>query len=159
MKQFTDANGKKWSLAINIGTVKLCRDLLGVNLLEPEAGNPPLVTSLGTDDIFLVDLIYCLCKEEADKAGITDIAFGQSFNGKVLHEAANAFFSEYMDFFRDRGRTDRLEAISREKQIIDKATQRAKEEIEKLDLDDAVEQVFGNGSIGLPESPESTPTP
>jgi len=49
MKSFKDNAGHDWHLSLNIGTAMLVKDRLGVDPLQPEAGDPPLLTRLGTD--------------------------------------------------------------------------------------------------------------
>ena len=75
MKAFTDSAGKTWTVCMTIDSVKRVRDLLNVNLVEPEAGDPPLLTRLGTDEILLCDVVFCLIKPQADVLGVTDEDF------------------------------------------------------------------------------------
>ena len=48
MKTFTDAAGRTWSLALTLGTALHVKTKLVIDLLQPEAGEPPLLTRLGT---------------------------------------------------------------------------------------------------------------
>ncbi|MBU0717313.1 MAG: hypothetical protein KJ749_03615, partial [Planctomycetes bacterium] len=58
------------------------KGLLDVNLLELEAGDPPLLTRLGTDVILLCDVIFALVKPQADTSGVTDEQFGAALGGE-----------------------------------------------------------------------------
>ena len=45
MKTFTDAAGRTWTIALNLGTAMAVKDKLGVDLLQPEDGDPPVLTA------------------------------------------------------------------------------------------------------------------
>ena len=57
MKAFEDAKGRRWELSLTIGSAKRVLEKLGVNLLEPEGGEPPLLTRLGADAMLLCDVL------------------------------------------------------------------------------------------------------
>ena len=60
MKTFTDTAGRTWTISLNLGTAMSVKDALGIDLLQPEAGDPPLLTRLGTDELLLGEVICCL---------------------------------------------------------------------------------------------------
>jgi len=60
MKTFTDTAGRTWAISLNLGTAMAVKDSLGIDLLQPEAGDPPLLTRLGTDELLLGEVICCL---------------------------------------------------------------------------------------------------
>ena len=75
MKTFTDAAGRTWTIALNLGTAMAVKDKLGVDLLQPEAGDPPLLTRLGTDELLLGEVLCALLGEQFDahKAIVADV--------------------------------------------------------------------------------------
>ena len=156
MKEFIDSTGRKWVLSLTIDAVKRCRDLLGVNLLEPEKGDPPLLTRIGTDEILFCDLLYCLCKPQLDQAQITDQQFGQSLGGDAILSASNAFYEEMVDFFRKRGRSDRAKAVAKQQEVIDLAVRRIERTLDILDMESQIEKALGSVSTNSPGSSEST---
>jgi len=156
MKEFIDSTGKKWVLSLTIDAVKRCRDLLNINLLEPEKGDPPLLTQIGTDEILFCDLLYCLCKPQLDQAGITDEQFGQSLGGDAILSASRAFYEEMVDFFRKRGRSDRAKAVAKQQEVIDLAVRRIERTLDLLDLETEIEKALGSVSTNSPGSSGST---
>ena len=84
MRTFKDNAGRTWSLTLNVWTVKKVRDLLAVDLLDlGESGNKPgLLVRLISDPVLLVDVLYVVCKDQADAAGITDEQFGRGIGAK-----------------------------------------------------------------------------
>ncbi|HOQ06094.1 MAG TPA: hypothetical protein PKY88_12875 [Anaerohalosphaeraceae bacterium] len=152
MKEFIDSTGRKWVLSLTIDAVKRCRDLLNINLLEPEKGDPPLLTRIGTDEILFCDLLYCLCKPQLDQAGITDEQFGQALGGDAIRSASHAFYEEMIDFFQKRGRSDRAKAVAKQRQVIDLAVRTIEQTLDAVDLETEVVKALGSVSTNSPGS-------
>ena len=146
MKVFTDATNRQWEIALTIGSAKRVKSLLGIDLLQPESGDPPLLTRLGTDEMLLCDIIYCLVKPQADAAGIRDEEFGELLGGEVILAAQTALYEELIDFFQQRGRTDRSRAVAAQKQMIELAIQNADQQIAQLDLSAELNKTSGSSS-------------
>ncbi|HNQ22490.1 MAG TPA: hypothetical protein PKK06_05290 [Phycisphaerae bacterium] len=166
MKTFTDTAGRTWTLALTIDAAKRVKGLLGVNLLELDAGDPPLLTRLGTDVILLCDVIFALVKPQADAVGVSDEQFAAALGGDAVFAAQTAFYEELMDFFRKLGRTDLAKAVDAQRRMIDLAVARIETRIDKLDLEAAVsktlseadgESTRGGPSTNSPPSSVSTP--
>ena len=157
MKSFKDEKGRCWDLTINIGTVKKVQGLLDVNLLELEKGEPVLLTRLGTDLMLLVDIIYVLCKAQADQRDISDEDFGLALNGEAICQAQEAFYEELVLFFQGLGRGDLALAIKTQLELIQKAVKVIEVKIKSLDIDKHIESALGKISMNLPESSESSP--
>ncbi|AQT67949.1 hypothetical protein STSP2_01101 [Anaerohalosphaera lusitana] len=139
MKTFTDSSDRTWSINLNIDSAKRVRDLLGVNLLEPENGDPPLLTRLGTDEILLCDVIYCLCKPQADQLNVSDQQFGQSMGGETILAAQKAFYEELIDFFQKRGRRDRAKAVAAQAKVIETAIRTIEQRVDAIDIDKLID--------------------
>ena len=159
MKTFTDNAGRAWTLSLTIDAAKRVKGLLDVNLLELEAGDPPLLTKLGTDVILLCDVIFAIVKPQADAAGVTDEQFGAALGGEVILAAQTAFYEELVDFFRKLGRTDLAKAVDAQRRMIDLTVRRIETRIDRLDLEAAVESTLGEPSTSSPPSSASIPAP
>ncbi len=159
MRTFTDTAGRTWTLALTIDAAKRVKSVLDVNLLELEAGDPPLLTRLGTDVILLCDVIFALVKPQADAAGMSDQEFAAALGGDVVLAAQTAFYEELVDFFRKLGRGDLAKAACAQRRMIDLAVARIETRIDRLDLEAAIETTLGEPSTNSPPSSESTPAP
>jgi hypothetical protein len=157
MRTFTDSAGRTWTVSLTIDAAKRVKGLLDVNLLELEAGDPPLLTKLGTDVILLCDVIFAIVKPQADAAGVTDEQFGAALGGEVILAAQTAFYEELVDFFRKLGRTDLAKAVDAQRRMIDLAVRRIETRIDRLDLEAAVESTLGEPSTSSPPSSASIP--
>ncbi len=157
MKTFRDSENREWQIAMNITAAKRVLDLLKVNLLEPEVGTPPLLTRLGTDIILLCDVLYAICKPQADQREISDEQFGQALGGDAIFQATKALMEELTDFFQSLRRTDRARGVTVQGQIISKAVETADLKLAQIKPDELVEKAFSASSTSSPESSESTP--
>jgi len=157
MKVFTDTDGRVWTITLTIDAVKRVRGLLGIDLLGLEAGDPPLLTRLGTDVILLCDVIFALVKPQADAAGVTDEQFGAALGGEAILAAQTALYEELVHFFRGLGRTDLAKAVEAQRRMIDLAVSRIETRIDRLDLEAAIETTLGDSSTSWPASAASTP--
>ena len=105
MKTFTDNTGRTWTLSVTVGTIKRVRALCGVdlaNIITMESGKTPnvgLLERLAADPVLLVDVLFAVCKPEADAKGITDEEFGRAMAGDAIELAATALLDEIIDFF------------------------------------------------------------
>lgn len=97
MKIFTDNAARTWNVQINVDAIKRVRDLIRVNLLEVLDG--ALLDRLSSDPILLCDVVYAVCKPQADAQDISDTQFGQAMGGDAIDAAADALLEELIDFF------------------------------------------------------------
>ncbi len=177
MRSFKDNADRTWTITLNVYAVKKVRDLLGVDLLdlggnESEPGNG-LLYRLIADPVLLVDVLYVICKDQADGANVTDEQFGRAMAGDVIDAATRAFLEELADFTpspRDRARARKVidatwKLIDRTQDVLDA---RADAELAKA-ADAALEALGavseqgesnrGNSSGNSPASSEPTPAP
>ena len=140
MKQFCDKAGRSWTISLTLGTAIEVRDKLDVDLLQPEQGDPPLLTRLGTDEIMLGEVICALLGDQFEKHEVTPSQVRDAFDGSTLLAAQKAFYEELVDFFQSRGRTDRARAVLAQMQVIQAAIRAADSRIEAIDIDRTIEE-------------------
>ena len=146
MKPFTDKEGREWPVVVNVGAVKRVRDILGVDLLDVAKGD--LLERLADDPVLLVNVLYVLCRPEADARGVSDEDFGRAMVGGVLDEAASALMKELLDFFPS---AQRARALGKLATLLEAQEQTVKEATA------ALASIPGGSSGNSPASAESTP--
>ena len=146
MKTFTDSQGRMWNVVINVSAIKHVRDLLGVDLLDVASGD--LLSRLADDPCLLVDVLFVLCKPEADAKGVGDEDFGRGMVGGVLDEASAALMKELLDFFPSAQRAKALGKMAR------KITEQGAAVAEAAA---AIQSMPGASSGNSPASSASTP--
>jgi len=158
MRIFKDIKNESWELAVNVAAIKKLRDLLNVDLLDIQATMPRL---LG-DPIFLVDVLYCLCKTQADAKSISDEQFGEAMAGDCLGVAKSSLIEELKSFFpspEERQAVDR--AIKKGCEMVDLLREKSLSKLDQIDMEAEVDlllEFFGKTSMNSPESSESTLT-
>jgi len=149
MKAFTDRAGRSWTITLTLGTAMTVKEQLGVDLLQPEAGDPPLLTRLGTDEMLLGEVLCAMLQQQFETQGVTAEEVRNGFDGQTLLAAQKAFYEELIDFFQSRGRTDRAKAVAKQVKMIDAAVTAVETRIDALDID----QTIAGAMSG--ESPEA----
>ena len=163
MKTFTDNADRSWDVSINVAAVKRVRDLVGVDLLEIVEGT--LIEKLIRDPILLCDIIYAVCKPQADEREppVTDEEFGRAMAGDAIEHATTALLEDLVSFCpspRDRKNLGRvLDATNR---VMDRARDLIEEKLDSGELERMAEQALvsaGSSSGSPPASSESIRAP
>ena len=149
MKTFTDNSGRAWSVCVNVDAIKRVRSLVNVDLLGIVGGD--LVDRLRDDAVLLVDVIYALCKPEADAKSITDQDFGRGMSGDSVEAATTALLEELVDFFPKAKRRLLRKALEMERAAQAAALKAAEERLDRIGV--------GTPSTVAPASVVSTPAP
>lgn len=159
MKKFSDTAGREWAITLNLGTAMAVKDQLGVDLLQPEQGDPPLLTRLGTDEMLLGEVICCLMADQFESHNVSDADVRASFDGATLLAAQQAFYDELIDFFRLRGRTDRARAVETQAEMIGAAIRAATDQIDRIDVTQAIAGAMSGSLPGASTSAPATSVP
>lgn len=112
MKTFRDALGREWEIELNIGTARRIR----ARVKENEALDVDFLDCAGvltrlTDVFFAADLLYEVCRDEAQSRGVDAAAFGAALKGPFLFDAITALTAEYLDFFPDPTTVEKMRAV------------------------------------------------
>ena len=154
MKTFTDTAGRTWTLSLTLGTAMAVKAKLDIDLLQPEAGDPPLLTRLGTDEMLLGEVLCCLLERQLETHKVSEDDVRAAFDGQTLLAAQQAFYEELIDFFRSRGRNDRAKAVAKQMAMIDAAVTAIETRIDGIDIDQTIRGAMSGES---PEVSESIP--
>jgi len=146
MKTFKDSQDRTWEIAITIGSVMRVKDRLGVDLLKPEDGTPPLITRLATDELLLAEVICCLLERQFDAHQVSQDDVRDAFDGKTLTAAQEAFYDDLVDFFLGRGRKDQVEAVAKMTKAKALAVKIAKEKVDAIDLESEIRGMMSGSS-------------
>ena len=161
MAAFKDNANNTWAVDVTVDTVKRVRSLLDVDLLGVLKGD--LIQKLIGDPILLCDVLYAVCKPQADTKGITDEAFGQYMSGDAIDHATKALLEAIVDFSPSQGDRKNLQkVVTLAYKMMDKARDVIETKLESGDIEKEVDRILAKsaGSFGsAPASSESTPDP
>ena len=169
MSVFKDGQDRQWNVNVTVASVKRVIDLLDIDLLDVPI-NGDLFARLRTNDVLLCDVLYVLCKPEADVIEVTSEDFGGALAGESITRAEEAFWGSLTDFFRGPRKALLSKMLEGQKQIESERVKLLREsltdeQIEKLVADDVnrlreeVNQrlaIHGGSSGNSPESLELT---
>ena len=158
MHQFKDCKGRAWDVEINVWTVKRVNDLLKIDLDGIIGDNMEPLDKLTRSFARLIDVIYVLCKSQADKAQVTDEDFGRSMAGQALEDAAEAFMLELSDYFPPSGGKKLRQLLAKGKQAVELIREELQEKIDQLDVKTWAE-MLKKSSGGASASSASNPGP
>lgn len=118
MRTFVDAAGRTWTIAVTVDAVKRVRDLLKEDLLDIERVFPRLLI----DPILLCDVVYCVCKPQADQLNISDTDFARAMAGDTIAAAKAALLEELGDFFPEPSQREALRLVIEKSKILAQKT-------------------------------------
>lgn len=152
MQHFTDTSGHKWGLDVTFSAIKRIKMLTDVDLV----GDRNALMETMSDDIQMVDVVYSICKPEADQLGITDVDFGERLDGETAQKAREAFADAMVDFTHP----DRREALSAgidalmtaERKLIEAATANATDPAWQAEIDAEIEHLVKSFRVGSPST-------
>lgn len=94
MASFTDRKKRKWIVSVSIPLARKVKQALDVDILNVQTGLP----ALSADPLLLCDVLYVLCREQADRLKVTDEEFGECLAGDVLEQACDAYVEALISF-------------------------------------------------------------
>jgi len=160
MAEFRDNEGRTWLVTVTTTTLKRVKSLLGVDLGKM-AADGSLYQVLADDPILLCDLLYAICRPEADAREIKDEDFGRGLAGDAIDAATTALMEGLIDFFPKGRRELHRKALAKFRTLEQKAIQNAEDRIESDELDNELDRRLTSLSSATSSegSPESTPAP
>ncbi|HOD84164.1 MAG TPA: hypothetical protein PKG77_22300 [Phycisphaerae bacterium] len=111
MKTFVDNAGRTWTVSITVDSIKRVKGLLALNLLDTVGGD--LLEKLVGDPVLLCDVVYALCKPQAEQAGVSDEDFGRAMAGDAIERATTALLEDLVDFFPGQRRALLAKALDK----------------------------------------------
>lgn len=154
MKAFKDKDGRDWSVAIDVNAAKRVKAICQVDLFSVLEGK--LIGELMADPALLVDVIYAVCKPEADAASITAEQFGSRLVGDAIDAATTALIEDLVDFFPKARRQLIRRAVDKMQSIEAAGIEMAGTKIDQMDVGALLRTALGDSAGGSPASAAST---
>lgn len=97
MASFKDRNDREWRLELDVPMVVALRTRVGFELGKA-AVSERFGEILFGDPETLVRVLWVICEQQAEKAGVTPEQFGGGFNGQAVSDAVDALIGAITDF-------------------------------------------------------------
>ncbi|MBE7465502.1 MAG: hypothetical protein HS116_18650 [Planctomycetes bacterium] len=160
MRTFKDNAGRTWTVSVDVDAIRRVRTALQVNLASAELAQ--VLERLLSDPVLLCDVLFVVCKPEADKLGVSDVDFGRAMAGDAIEAGTLALLEELANFTpnpRDRARVKRL--LQAMQQLAERTRDAAETRLER-EIENALSATTatsGPSSGSSPASSASTPVP
>ncbi len=154
MQKFVDRAGRIWIVDIDNTTLRRVKTVTGVQLLDAIDGE--LITRLSSDPLLLGDVLYAICKPQAEKQDVTEEAFGEGLAGNAIDDATHALLEALINYFPESRRRLLRKAAEKQKMI----ETRGLSAIEKrLDDPNLVERIVADleSKLAVPTSNDLSP--
>jgi len=122
VSKFTDIKGRAWLIEITVDTVKRVKSLCEVDLLDIVQDRGKLLSQLTDDPITLCNILYVICKDQADEQKVSDEDFGRGLGGDALEQATVAFLEALVNFFPGHKRRVLQKVLDRSAEVQSMAT-------------------------------------
>ena len=152
MRTFRDNDGREWTVAINVGSMKRIRDMAGVDVFG--GGLPAFVEDVTANPVMLADVLYAVIQPQAEKREVTPELFAEAVAGDVIEHAADALLSELVDFFPKARREILKKILETSKEVEAEQFRRLAETVESPEFRKTVEGSMADGSSSASVSPE-----
>lgn len=139
---FTDGAGLAWRIEITIPALRRVRALTGVDLMEILNGED-LLQRMERNPVLLADVLYALCKPEADERKVTDEQFGLAL-GPAIEDAVKALIDAVVSFCPNPRRRAALGVVHRKAQAaVERATDLLETKVNSEEFDRELDAALG----------------
>jgi len=146
---WTDGQGRDWRTTVTVATVKRTKEMLGVLLTD--AADADLVTQLYDDVILLADVLYVVCKPQADERAVTSDQFGELLAGDCIDKACESLMEDLLDFFQPSRRAAAAKKMHVEARKHSAIVKAMAEMMTDQQMDEAVEREIVRAKARLAE--------
>lgn len=164
MQKFIDRRGRVWIVDIDNTTLRRVKALTDVRLLDAVEGD--LVSQLSSDPLLLGDVLFAICKPQADQQDVDDESFAEGLAGDSIDEACKALVDALVAYFPESRRRLLRKAADKQQQIEKRGLAAIEKRLDDPNLVDRIVEdlerklavpTSSDSSSDSPESSESTP--
>lgn len=150
-----DSGRYKFALDLRLGTIRRIQGALGIDILNPLNGDPPLIARLGTDAGLIIDCVWVAVERDAKAAGLADAqAFLDAMSASEAAAVVAAWQEELQSFFLQLGRKELVAALRKQAVVMAAGMEIALAQVEAVPMP----SMPGTPSIAPPALSASTPT-
>lgn len=153
MASFDDSDGRSWTLRIDVNTIRRVRDALDVDL--PDLAGGPLLDRVAGDPVLLVDILYVLCRGQAEERSVEAEAFGAAMVGDAIDRATSALLEALADFCPSREAALIRQILEGGQALRERLLARAEKKLAKVNLDKMADKLVAESGASASSTPPS----
>jgi hypothetical protein len=151
---FKDSLGREWLVTINWTAKERVKATLKLDLYRLD-----IIQQVADDLSLMIEVLYQICKEQADKTGLTKEQFGDGITGDAIDAAGAAFTEALMLFFPQRRRDLLRKALAAAKEAQEIVLASLTQKLDSGEVREILQKQLSGQSGSGPESSGSTPAP
>lgn len=156
MRRFTDNTGRSWVVAVTVDSVRRVRAAIDFDLMRLIDDKRQLARIV-RDPVLLCDVLYVVCKPQADEQNVSDEDFGRAMAGDAIEHATEQLLNSLVDFCpspRDRANLKQVLEVTR--QVADRVRDGVEQEIREMDVEKLAQKVLANSGPSSGNTPASS---
>lgn len=135
MPSFVDANGREWNVSITVEELAAVKDSLDVHLTKLVDEDIQSLFMLIADPIQCVNVLWVICRLQAESRGIDQKQFARGFAGEAFEHAGRCLVRAVFNFFPSSRRDPLLRLIEKTEQALSIAMAQAAKKIDEITTD------------------------
>jgi hypothetical protein len=163
MLSFKDKLGRQWICRVDVAAIRRVRALCNLDLANSIVVHPDgtadtnVLQALASDPCLLVDTVFAVCKDQADRLAVTDVQFAEGLDGDTIEAATLALMEGIVEFFplpKRRLLTKILDVVKQQRQ-----QEQTRLETMEQDgtLDTLLASALASSATSSPPAPASLP--
>ena len=153
-----DARDRTWIIAVTPYEYQRIREQCDVDLYDIVVPGKQLeiLKRLETDDVLLVNVLWCICEEQAESAKVTKTEFTKGFFGDALEKGYQSIVDALAFFFRSPSHRELMRKLAEYLAAVNKEIAAEMIPTIKGIYAQAVAKKFVASVMSSPESSDST---
>ncbi len=115
MSKFVDAKNRIWVVDVTNTTLRRVKSLTDVRLMDAVDGE--LIPQMSQDFLLLGEVLFAVCKPQADRESITQEEFESGLAGDHLTEARDALVEALLEFLPEDQRRLLTKAVAHQREV------------------------------------------
>lgn len=132
MPSFVDASGREWSVTITVEEIAAVKEALDVHLTKIVDDDIKKLFDLIADPIQCVDVLWVVCRSQAESRGIDQRQFAKGFSGESFEQAGRCLVRAVFGFFPPSRRDPLLRLVEKTEQAMNLAMAQAATKIDEI---------------------------
>ena len=156
---FTDLENREWEVSITVGVIRKVRQKLSIDLADAfdfdTAGRAKtdVLKKIAEDPVLLIDVLYCICEEQANARNVSDTAFGELFStGEMIEGATNALLQGLLRFLPPAKRLAMEKILQIANRNMEKMQEESRKALEDPQVQADIGKVWNEQFLNTPES-------
>lgn len=146
MQKFKDKKENEWILELTVGSAKRVKLDCGVDLINitdfDAEGKKSSLEELSENPFLMIDVLFSLCRKQAEEKGFDDTAFGELFDFQTVQDAVDALVQEIINFTPPVRRKLLQKIYEKNKQLMGETEKQADALMENPEFDKDLETLM-----------------